>query len=73
MDHVNGELEMSNSQVNAAMGLLRKVMPDLSATELSGNITHFSEALERIARQRHAAPLLTDRSVIEQPEDSVVH
>jgi chromosomal replication initiation ATPase DnaA len=71
--HALGLIEMSTTQIQAAQTLLRKVVPDLSATELSGNITHFSEALERIAKQRHAAPLLTDRSVIEQPGDSVIH
>lgn len=34
--HVLGKIEMTSSQVTAALGLLRKVVPDLSATELSG-------------------------------------
>lgn len=35
--HVLGENEMSKSQVTAGLGLLKKVLPDLSATELSSD------------------------------------
>lgn len=37
-DHINGKVEMSATQVTAALGLLRKTLPDLSATELSGEV-----------------------------------
>ena len=33
-------VEMSSHQVNAALGLLRKTLPDLQATELSGEVKH---------------------------------
>lgn len=36
MKHVDGELEMTNSQLKAAEILLRKVAPDLARTELTG-------------------------------------
>jgi len=38
IDHILGEkgVELSPSQVTAGLGLLKKVVPDLSATELSG-------------------------------------
>jgi hypothetical protein len=38
-DHVLGEVEMSGTQVTAALGLLKKIIPDLSAqqVELSGD------------------------------------
>lgn len=36
--HAEGTREMSATQVTAALGLLRKVMPDLAATELSGSV-----------------------------------
>ena len=49
VDHVDGKREMSNTQVQAAMGLLRKVLPDLASTELVGNISTFTEYLDRIA------------------------
>ncbi len=35
-DHVLGEVEMTSTQVSAALGLLKKCVPDLSATELTG-------------------------------------
>lgn len=38
IEHASGEREMSPSQVTAGLGLLRKVMPDLAATELSGSV-----------------------------------
>jgi len=35
-DHVLGQVEMTSTQVSAALGLLKKCVPDLSATELTG-------------------------------------
>jgi hypothetical protein len=37
-DHILGEVEMTSTQVTAALGLLRKTMPDLSAISHSGSI-----------------------------------
>lgn len=34
--HILGKVEMTASQVSAALGLLRKVVPDLSSMEHSG-------------------------------------
>ena len=34
--HVDGKLEMTATQVTAALGLLRKTAPDLARTELTG-------------------------------------
>lgn len=36
MRHVDGKVEMTNSQIKAAEILLRKVAPDLARTELTG-------------------------------------
>ena len=36
--HMNGELEMSGTQIQAARILLSKALPDLQAVEHSGNI-----------------------------------
>lgn len=36
VEHVEGRREMSSTQVSAGLGLLRKVLPDLSSTEVSG-------------------------------------
>lgn len=38
VEHVEGKREMSASQVTAGIALLRKVMPDLSAIEHSGEV-----------------------------------
>lgn len=35
-NHIAGRINMSQSQVSAALGLLKKRLPDLTATELSG-------------------------------------
>lgn len=35
--HVEGSVEMSGTQVTAALGLLKKVMPDLQSVQLSGD------------------------------------
>jgi hypothetical protein len=37
IDHVEGKLEMSATQVSAGLGLLRKVLPDLAASADAGN------------------------------------
>ena len=37
LSHVNGELDMSASQIKAADILLKKIVPDLARTELVGD------------------------------------
>lgn len=46
-NHVLNDEEMSRSQVSAAIGLLKKVVPDLSNVEHSGELTHrhFTDAI----------------------------
>jgi hypothetical protein len=39
-NHILNNEEMSSSQVSAALGLLRKSVPDLSAIEHKGEIDH---------------------------------
>lgn len=39
MGHINGAVDLSATQVSAALGLLRKVLPDLAAVAHSGEIT----------------------------------
>ena len=36
IEHVEGVREMSATQVSAGLGLLRKVLPDVSSVELTG-------------------------------------
>ena len=38
--HVQGLREMSATQVTAALGVLRKVVPDISSIEHSGDVEH---------------------------------
>jgi hypothetical protein len=37
ISHANGEIEMSQSQVNAARIVIGKAIPDLKAVEISGD------------------------------------
>ncbi len=37
VEHACGEREMSATQVSAGLGLLKKIMPDLAATTISGD------------------------------------
>lgn len=37
IEHVKGQREMSTTQVSAGIALLKKVLPDLQAVELSGD------------------------------------
>jgi hypothetical protein len=41
VEHVQGKREMGATQVTAAIALLRKVLPDLTATELTGGIATY--------------------------------
>ena len=38
MDHVVNGTEMAQSRITAGLGLLRKVVPDLSATAITGSV-----------------------------------
>lgn len=48
IEHVTQDRVMSATQVSAGLGLLRKVMPDLASTQVSGDpenpVTHKVEA-----------------------------
>jgi len=37
IEHAVGEREMSSTQVTAAVALMKKVLPDLQATQISGD------------------------------------
>jgi len=39
-DHVLGTVDLSATQVSAALGLLRKTLPDLAAVEHTGEVEH---------------------------------
>lgn len=68
-NHALGKVEMSQTQVQAALGLLKKVMPELASTEVTGSITHFGDALERMAKRyevENAAVLTPETPLPEQ-------
>lgn len=39
-DFVNGQIELAPAQVTAALGLLKKTLPDLTSVEHSGEVEH---------------------------------
>lgn len=39
IEHIEGRREMGATQVSAALGLLRKILPDLSAAEIKSETT----------------------------------
>lgn len=40
IEHIEGVREMSATQVSAGLGLLRKVLPDLSQAEIKSEVVH---------------------------------
>ena len=49
VEHVEGKREMSATQVSAGLGLLKKVLPDLSQTALEGGDKPLSiESIQRV-------------------------
>ena len=46
IEHGEGRRDMSPSQVHAALGLLKKVMPDLSATTITNLVDDKHEAAD---------------------------
>ena len=72
--HVEGKRRMEASQVTAALGLLRKVMPDLSASEIThntGKLAELSDA-EIIARLA-AMGVATDKPVDNTEQSDTKH
>jgi hypothetical protein len=48
MQHAQGEREMSATQVQAGLGLLKKVLPDLNAVTLSGDEENPIEVITKV-------------------------
>ena len=42
-----GDYEMTSTRAQTALGLLKKVMPDLASVDHTGEITHAIERIER--------------------------
>lgn len=67
-DHVNGKIEMAPSQVTAALGLLRKSLPDLSSVEHGGTV-----AIASLADILSAARSHQDDLAVEGERPSIRH
>ena len=48
IEHVSGQREMSATQVTAGLGLLKKVLPDISQVTLSGDEDNPIQSVSRI-------------------------
>ena len=51
MKHAKGEVKMEQTQVRAAEILLRKTLPDLTATELKGEMRNFVISAEPLTEE----------------------
>lgn len=49
--HVMDELEMTQSQINAAKILLNKVYPDLKAVDVTGEVDHRINTIEVVRKE----------------------
>lgn len=58
IEHAEGSRDMSSTQVTAGLGLLRKVLPDLAASE----VTHRVERAEELTDEQIASRLAELRS-----------
>ena len=65
LEHIQGTREMSATQVSAGLGLLRKVLPDLSQAEIKSEVVHrYVARLPEKAKsteqwqQQHAPPTI---------------
>ena len=74
--HIDGEVEMTSTQVTAALGLLRKTLPDLSAVEHSGEIaTNNAKELtesEILTRIEELSGTGTSDGITEKEEGSTI-
>lgn len=61
---------LDKDRAQVAVQMLRKVVPDVSSTEIEANVTHFHEALERIAKLRKTSDVAALSP--DQPAD-VIH
>ena len=54
LKHVNGEIELKPTQVNAAAILLKKIVPDLTSADLNANIEVNMPWAERLIKAQEA-------------------
>ena len=57
IEHATGDREMSATQVSAGLGLLRKVLPDLSAVEAKHDVSDtLADLLKAVNGQTRGIP-----------------
>ena len=61
IEHVNGQIKLEPSQVQAALGLMRKVLPDLATHTVSSTVDAklTLQRIERVIIDAMPAPQLT--------------
>jgi hypothetical protein len=68
--HLDGKFELSQTQVRCAEILLRKVLPDLSATEIQGELMHNFAMVPAVMSQEQWLATRGDPKLIEhQPAE----
>jgi hypothetical protein len=75
-NHVRGRIEMTATQVTAALGLLRKSLPDLTAITHSGSVELIKAEDLTDARLAYIASTSSDRAIEaphSQEEPSELH
>jgi hypothetical protein len=56
IDYVNGKIKLEPAQVTAAVALMRKCLPDLTASEIKGDVVHkFAVVPEVMEKERWLA------------------
>jgi hypothetical protein len=69
--HVLGKVEMSPTQVTAALGLLKKTLPDLSAVEHSGEVKHRDISDQPLSADEWEKQYAGDLETAGRPPESV--
>lgn len=59
-DHVKGVRKMQPSQVTAALGLLRKTIPDLSSVEMQADVIQYVVSDKPLSKEEWTAEYAAD-------------
>lgn len=78
IEHVEGRREMSSTQVTAGLGLLKKVMPDLSSVDMTATVNNKRDAADwtreellAIANAANGGKRVSDEDRRDRTTDSV--
>ena len=74
VEHAEGRRKLEPSQVTAGLGLLRKVMPDLSASEITHNTGKMTELSDdEIIARLAALGIATDKPIDNTEQSDTKH